>query len=303
MVAIFKRLKKGLSKSRTNITEKITTAIKRSPKLDEVFWEDLEEALISSDVGFEATVEIVDKLRADAKKQRLKESADIQSLLIENITEILSVGKSKILKDDKQIIIVFGVNGTGKTTTIAKLYNLAKSKGKESILAAADTFRAAAIEQLEIWANRLSAKIVKHERGSDPAAVVYDSIKAADARNSDYVIADTAGRLHTQANLMDELKKIKRVATEKAGDYTVKTLLVLDANTGQNALVQTKLFNEALGVDEIALAKMDGTAKGGIVIAIAKEFRIPISFIGIGEGIDDIEEFDPKSFSEALFQT
>jgi len=299
-MSIFNKLKKGLSKSRQNLSDGLTSAFKRHPKIDDLFWENLEEVLLASDVGFEAAMDIVDALKIEVKKNRLHESSDITGALAEQISSSLSVAEPSILKDNKQIIVVLGVNGVGKTTTIAKLSGLAQGKGKKVLLAAADTFRAAAIEQLEIWAGRVSARIVKHERGSDPAAVVFDSVTAAKAGDYDYVIADTAGRLHTQINLMEELKKIKRVAASQAGDYTVKTLLVLDANTGQNALAQTELFNEALGVDEIALTKMDGTAKGGIIIAIAKKFDIPVSFIGIGEKLDDLQVFDAKTFSQAL---
>jgi len=301
-MSIFNRLKKGLSKSRQNLSDGLTSAFTRHPKIDDLFWENLEEVLLASDVGFEATLDIVDALKSEVKKQRLHESSEITEVMAEQISAILTVGEPSILKEPKQIIIVLGVNGVGKTTTIAKLTNLAQGNGKKVLLAAADTFRAAAIEQLEIWAGRVSARIVKHERGSDPAAVVFDSITAAKAGGYDCVIADTAGRLHTQTNLMEELKKIKRVAEAQAGEYTVKTLLVLDANTGQNALAQTELFNEALGVDEIALTKMDGTAKGGIIIAIAKKFDIPVSFIGIGEQLDDLQEFDAQSFSDALLK-
>lgn len=301
-MAIFERFKKGLAKSRKSITSGLTSAFKRHPKIDALFWENLEEVLIAGDVGFEATSAIVSDLKGKAKSSRLSESQDIKLLLKGKIAQILDVGKPKILRDPKQAVIVFGVNGTGKTTTIAKLVHKAKKNSKKVILAAADTFRAAAIEQLEEWAKRVSVRMIKHERGSDPAAVVFDSLKAASAGDFDYLIADTAGRLHTQANLMEELKKIKRVAESRAGDFQVKSLLILDANTGQNALVQTELFNNALGVDEIALTKMDGTAKGGIIIAIAQKFKIPVSFIGIGEKLEDLEEFSPQVFAEALLE-
>ncbi len=284
------------------MSDGLNTAFRRHPKIDDLFWEELEEILIGADVGFEATLEIVDSLKEAVKREKLSDSEAINGYLSDEIARILAVGQPAILRDNKQIIIVLGVNGAGKTTTIAKLTNLAKNKGKSTLLAAADTFRAAAIEQLEQWANKSDVKIVKQERGSDPAAVVYDSIASAASRDTDCVIVDTAGRLHTQANLMEELKKIKRVAESKAGEYTVKTLLVLDANIGQNALAQTSLFNEALGVDEIALTKMDGTAKGGIIIAIAKNFSIPVSFIGFGEQIDDLQEFDSKEFANALIE-
>jgi len=301
-MALLDRFKKGLSKSRETFTSGLTSAFKRHPKIDELFWENLEEVLISGDVGFEATMEIVDNLRAAAKKERLKESEDLWSHLTKKIAEMLKIGEPSILKAEKQVVLVIGVNGSGKTTTIAKLAHKLKDADKSCLLAGADTFRAAAIEQLEKWAERVQVRMIKHERGSDPAAVVFDSINAAKAGEIDYVLGDTAGRLHTQKNLMEELKKIKRVAERQAGDYSVKTLLVLDANTGQNALAQTKLFNDELGVDEIALTKMDGTAKGGIIIAIAKNFNIPVSFIGIGEKIDDLQEFNPELFAKALVE-
>lgn len=299
-MALIDRFKKGLSKSRKTITGGLTKAFKRHPKLDELFWENLEEVLISGDVGFEATTVIVTFLKDKARAKHLSESQDIKKLLVDIIARILDVGQPQILRKDKQAIIVLGVNGTGKTTTIAKLAHRANANNKKVILAAADTFRAAAIEQLNEWAKRVQVRMVKHERGSDPAAVVFDSLKAASADNFDYAIADTAGRLHTQANLMAELKKIKKVAENNAGPYQIKTLLILDANTGQNALVQTELFNNALGIDEIALTKMDGTAKGGIIIAVAQKFQIPVSFIGIGEKLEDLEEFDPQAFTYAL---
>lgn len=301
-MALFDRLRKGLSKSRENISSGLTTAFNRHPKIDELFWENLEEVLISADVGFEATVKIVTNLRESARREKLSESDDILDYLVDEITDILKVEHAIIGDQDKQIIIVIGVNGAGKTTTIAKLAARIKDKNKDCILAAADTFRAAAIDQLEEWANRINVRIVKQERGSDPAAIVFDSISAAAANNIDYVIVDTAGRLHTQTNLMEELKKIKRVAQSKSDGYSVKTLLVLDSNTGQNALAQVELFNESLGVDEIALTKMDGTAKGGIIIAIANNFSIPVRFIGIGEKIEDLEDFDPGTFAQALIK-
>ena len=301
-MALLDRFKKGLSKSRETFTSGLTSAFKRHPKIDELFWENLEEVLVTGDVGFEATMEIVDNLRAAVKKERLSESEQLLSYLTEKISDILKVGEPDIFKSDYQVVLLLGVNGSGKTTTIAKLANKLNNAHKSCIFAAADTFRAAAIEQLEEWAGRVQVKMVKHERGSDPAAVVFDSIKAAQARDIDYVLADTAGRLHTQKNLMEELKKIKRVAQSQAEAYSVKTLLVLDANTGQNALAQTKLFNDEIGVDEIALTKMDGTAKGGIIVAIAKNFNIPVGFIGLGEKMDDLEEFDPKIFAKALVE-
>ncbi|RJQ31085.1 MAG: signal recognition particle-docking protein FtsY [Actinobacteria bacterium] len=299
-MALFNRFKDGLKKSREKIGEQLSSTFKLHPRINEELWESLEEILISADVGSSATLKITDSLREKAKKQKISDSSEIKNLLINEIESILASPGSQILKNTKQIILVLGVNGSGKTTTIGKLASRTAKDGHKLVLAAADTFRAAAIEQLQIWADRAGADLVKHERGSDPAAVVFDSIKAAFARQADFLIADTAGRLHTQTNLMEELKKIKRVAAREAEDWDIKTLLVIDANTGQNAIAQTDMFNQAIGVDEIALTKLDGTAKGGIVIAIVNQFHIPVSYAGLGEKIEDLEVFNPKNFAKAI---
>lgn len=298
---VFSKIKNKLSKSRDNLSYKIGTALKMHPKLDDALWEELEEILISADTGVDATLEIVEETRSIAIKEK-SSPENIKDILISTIAKKFNTSETKIFKRPKQIILIVGINGVGKTTSIAKLTGLAEKKGSKIILAAADTFRAAAIEQLTLWAQRLNVNVISHQRGSDAAAVVYDAIAAAKARDADYVIADTAGRLHTQSNLMEELKKIKRIANNEAGDFEVVTLLVLDANTGQNALVQAMTFNQSLGVDEILISKMDSTAKGGILISIAKETSIPVGYLGLGEGIDDIEEFNPDEFSKALIK-
>ena len=299
---VFSKLKERLTRSRENISYKLGTSLKLHPKLDDALWEEIEEVLISADVGVDSTVKIVEQSRREVVKQKAG-PGEVNGILRQVISDNLKTGEPKTLKTKKQIILVTGVNGTGKTTTIAKLAEKAIKRGDSVILAAADTFRAAAIEQLTLWAQRLNCQIISHQRGSDAAAVVYDAVSAVRSRKADYLIVDTAGRLHTQTNLMEELKKIKRIADKEAGEYEVVVVIVLDANTGQNALIQAKTFNEALNVDEIILTKLDSTAKGGIVIAITDETSIPIGWTGLGEKISDLEPFDPQEFASALLGT
>lgn len=298
------RLRSGLEKSRKSIVSQLTSAFKRFGTTDEKLWERVEEVLLSADVGVEATLYIVERLKKRIKEEGLANVEDIFSLLREEIAAILSLPAEEGPEEAKPplIVLVVGVNGVGKTTTIAKMAHQLIRGGKKVLLVAADTFRAAAIEQLETWAERLGAEVIKHQRRADPAAVVFDAIKAAQARNADVVLVDTAGRLHTHINLMEELKKIRRVAEKASPELRTETLLVIDASTGQNALSQARLFKEALGIEGIILTKLDGTAKGGIVIAIANELKIPIRLMGIGEGLDDLQEFYARDFAEALLE-
>lgn len=300
-MGFFDRLKAGLSKTRKGFVER-AEAIFKGKKIDEGTLEDLEETLIASDVGVKAASEIIGVLSEKAKKGEVTDYSDIKGYLKEEMTLMLGPFRPLVIKEVRPfVILAVGVNGVGKTTTIGKLAGMFASEGKSVLLAAADTFRAAAIEQLEIWADRTDSQIVKHQSGSDPAAVAFDAIEAAKARKIDIVIVDTAGRLHTKSHLMEELKKVKRVIDKAIPGAPHETLLVVDATTGQNALRQADTFNSAIGVTGIALTKLDGTAKGGIVFAINKEFGIPIRFIGVGERVDDLRSFNPKEFIDALF--
>lgn len=300
-MGFFDRLKEGLTKTRKGFVEKIETVL-TARKIDEETLEEIEEILIISDVGAQATEEIIMFLK---EKVKLGEARDVDSLkesLKSEMTSILDHPNPVAIHGRKPfVILAVGVNGVGKTTTIGKLASRFRSQGLTVLLAAADTFRAAGIEQLEIWAKRAESQIVKHQKGSDPAAVAYDAVAAARSRNVDVVIVDTAGRLHTKSGLMDELKKVKRTIQKAMPEAPHEVLLVVDATTGQNALRQAELFNEAIGITGVALTKLDGTAKGGIVFAIKKGLGIPVKLIGVGEGIDDLRDFDPKEFIEALF--
>lgn len=297
-MALFELIKKGLEKTRKGFIEKISSIF--SGSLDEQSFEELEEALLLADVGPKATEEILRALREEAKRTDHK---DITDLLRAKMLSILGGPVPLNLPSEPPaVILIVGVNGVGKTTTIGKLSYRFRSQGKQVIIAAADTFRAAAIEQLEIWAKRTGAQLIKHQMGSDPAAVAFDAIQSAKARNIDIVIIDTAGRLHTKSPLMEELKKIKRVIQKTMPEAPHESLLVLDATTGQNALNQARLFNEAIGVTGIALTKLDGSSKGGIVFAIKKELNIPVKLVGTGEGMDDLADFDPLQFVDALLE-
>ena len=269
--------------------------------VDEDFFEELEENLILSDMGMDTTLEAVETLRERVKANKIKEPEEVKVCLREILVEMLDVGSTELdLTDKPAVILMIGVNGVGKTTTIGKLANLLKNQGNRVLLAAGDTFRAAAADQLAIWADRAKVDLVRHEEGSDPAAVVFDAMNAARARKTDVVLVDTAGRLHNKQNLMNELNKIRRVIDREGTASSKEVLLVLDATTGQNGLIQAKQFGESAGITGIVLTKLDGTAKGGVVLAIAKEMGVPVKFVGLGEGIDDLQPFDAMAFAEAL---
>ena len=269
--------------------------------VDEDFFEELEENLILSDMGMDTTLEAVETLRERVKANKIKEPEEVKACLREILVEMLDVGSTELdLTDKPAVILMIGVNGVGKTTIIGKLANLLKNQGNRVLLAAGDTFRAAAADQLAIWADRAKVDIVRHEEGSDPAAVVFDAMNAARARKTDVVLVDTAGRLHNKQNLMNELNKIRRVIDREGTASSKEVLLVLDATTGQNGLIQAKQFGESAGITGIVLTKLDGTAKGGVVLAIAKEMGVPVKFVGLGEGIDDLQPFDAVAFAEAL---
>ncbi len=300
-MGFFERLKDSLTKTRKGFIEKVES-IFTGRKIDEETLEALEEILITSDVGTKATAEIMAAIREKVNKGEVRDADSVKELLKKEMIAILGHSQPLVVYGNRPfVILAVGVNGVGKTTTIGKLASRFHSQGLSVLLAAGDTFRAAGIEQLEIWAKRAGTQIVKHQHGSDPAAVAFDAIVAAKNRSIDVVIVDTAGRLHTKINLMEELKKVSKTIEKAMPDAPHETLLVVDATTGQNALRQAELFNEAIGVTGIALAKLDGTAKGGIVLAIKKGLGIPIRLIGVGEGIDDLRDFDPKEFVEALF--
>ena len=296
------KLKAGLTKTRKNIVERVESVV-LNRKIDESVIDDIEEILITSDVGTEATAEIIASLREKVRSGAVKSSDDIKAYLRTKMSSMLGRSQPLVLFGERPfVILTVGVNGVGKTTTIGKLASRFVAEGHSVILAAADTFRAAAIEQLEIWAQRTGTDIVKHQSGSDPAAVAFDAVEAAKSRGIDVVIIDTAGRLHTKSSLMEELKKVNRVIKRAMPEAPQEILLVVDATTGQNALRQAHIFNDAIGVTGIALTKLDGTAKGGIVFAIKKELGIPVRLIGIGEGVDDLKDFDHEDFVKALFE-
>lgn len=300
-MGFFERIKQGLTKTRNNISGGLNSIFATFRKVDEEFLESLEEILIMSDVGYEVTEEIIEELRKEAKLNKINSAEELKIALADIISSKMEDDSIPLKANTKpSVILMIGVNGTGKTTTTAKLAALLKSQGKNVILAAADTFRAAAAEQLEIWANRINVDIVKHAEGSDPAAVVFDAIKAAKTRGADVIICDTAGRLHNKKFLMDELAKIRRVIDRELPDADKETLLVLDATTGQNALIQAKEFKEAAGISGIVITKLDGTAKGGMAIAVKKELGIPVKFIGLGEQVDDLQDFSPKDYAKAM---
>ena len=298
---LFSKLKSGLSKTRQLLTTDVNKLFVSGKAIDEALFEELEELLITSDLGMETTMEMMGRIRKKAKK--LTTADELKQVLKDELIALFPLPSeaSKTPRRKPHVIMVVGVNGTGKTTTLGKLAMKFTSGGEKVLIAAADTFRAAAVEQLEIWAHRANAGIVKHKEGADPAAVAYDCMEAALARDVDIVLIDTAGRLHTQKNLMEELKKIKRSVQKKLPEAPHEVLMVLDATTGQNAISQARLFNEAVGLTQIALTKLDGTAKGGIVAAIAENMKLPIRYIGVGEQIDDLQDFDPNLFINALF--
>ncbi len=302
-MGLFDKLKESLAKTRESVNSKIEDVIRSFRTVDEDLLEELEEALIMSDLGVNTSMEIISRLRDAAKEEKITESAKLRQKLKEILVGILNEGESELkAKGSPAVIMVIGVNGVGKTTSIGKLANTFTSNGKKVVIAAADTFRAAAIEQLEVWAMRAKADIIKQQEGSDPAAVIFDAIAAAKKRQADVLLCDTAGRLHNKKNLMDELKKIYRIIQKELPDSSLEVLLVLDATTGQNAVQQAKEFKEAADITGIILTKLDGTAKGGIVFSVKNDYNIPVKLIGLGEGIDDIDEFDPQKFVDAIIQ-
>ena len=299
----FARLKSGLQKTRASLNDKLDSVLKMFTKVDEDLYEELEEALIMADVGVDTSLYIISELRKKVKEKKITESEDVKGEIEEIISEILCRNDNALaIESSPAVIMVIGVNGVGKTTSIGKLAARLKAQGKNVILGAADTFRAAAIDQLAIWADRSGIDIIKHQEGSDPAAVVFDTIAAAKARKSDVIILDTAGRLHNKKNLMDELNKISRVIERELPSSSRETLLVLDATTGQNAVTQAELFCKSASITGIILTKLDGSAKGGIVLAISHEQDIPVKLIGVGEGIDDLQAFDKMEFADSFFK-
>ena len=301
-VNLFERLKQGLTKAKQGITDKIDDVLKSYTKVDEELLEELEEILITADVGVNTTMDIIDKLRDKIKENKITEPSGVKAELKNIIEEILTNENSTLnVEKSPTIILMVGVNGVGKTTTIGKLANRYKQEGKKILLAAGDTFRAAAIEQLEVWAGRSNVDIIKHQEGADPGAVVFDAIKAAKARKVDLLICDTAGRLHNKANLMNELGKVFKIVDREFPEANKEVLLVVDATTGQNAVVQAKTFKEVADITGIVLTKLDGTAKGGVVLAVKSEVDVPVKLIGVGEKVEDLQDFDAKAFSEALF--
>ena len=298
----FQRLTEGLTKTRQNIMSGLDSIFKSS-EIDDDFYEELEETLIMADIGTKATSDIIESLQEKVRENKIKEAAECKQLLIDSMKEQMSLAENAYdFENKKSVLLIVGVNGVGKTTSVGKLAGQIKGMGKRVLLAAADTFRAAAIEQLTEWANRSGVEIIAQQEGSDPAAVVFDAVTAAKARNTDVLICDTAGRLHNKKNLMEELRKINRVIDREYPDCYKETLVVLDGTTGQNALVQAKQFCEVTDVTGIILTKLDGTAKGGIAIAIMSELGIPVKYIGVGEKIDDMQKFDPNDFIDALFK-
>lgn len=300
-MGFFNKIKEGLKKTRNAVVGQIDSMLKSFTKIDDELFEELEELLVIGDVGVHTANKICDELKNRVKKEGIKDPEEINRLLEETVSEMLKGGEELDISTTPSIILVIGVNGVGKTTTIGKLANSLSKQGKNVILAAADTFRAAAIEQLDIWAQRSGCEIIKQNEGSDPAAVVYDAISAAKARNADVIICDTAGRLHNKKHLMDELAKINRVIDRELPDAAKEKLLVLDATTGQNAVNQAEQFRQATGITGIVLTKLDGTAKGGVVLAIKDGLGIPVKYIGVGEQIDDLQPFNSDDFAKALF--
>ncbi|MBA1333825.1 MAG: Signal recognition particle receptor FtsY [Firmicutes bacterium] len=298
---IFSRLKEGLAKSRNHLKEKIDGVLGLKGRIDEESLEELEEILITADVGVRTSMEVISRLRQKVRAEKEYQSQDIKTALKSVLKEMLKEeAEGKQGETDKKVILVVGVNGVGKTTTIGKLANLYKAQGKRVLLAAGDTFRAAAIDQLEVWSKRAGVEMTKHSEGSDPAAVVFDAINAAKARNVDVLICDTAGRLHNKKNLMEELRKVQRVINREMENFDRETYIVLDATTGQNALNQADIFKEVVDITGIILTKLDGTAKGGMVFAIKDQLGIPVKFIGVGEKIDDLQPFDSDQFVDAI---
>jgi fused signal recognition particle receptor len=302
-MGIFDKIKNGLTRTREQLLTKIEWAVKGKP-IDEAAFEEIEEALLLSDSGIETSALLVENLKGRWRRGQIRTSDDMKLCIIEEIESLLLPVEGPITFGNRKpfVILTLGVNGVGKTTTIAKIARLYGESGKKVLFGACDTFRAAAVEQLEVWAERLGTEVVKHKEGSDPAAVAYDAARAARARGVDILMLDTAGRLHTKVNLMEEMRKVRRVISKEIDGAPHETLLVVDATNGQNAIAQTKTFNEALGVTGIVITKLDGTAKGGFILPIAHSMKIPIRFIGVGESFDDLIPFNAQDFSKALFE-
>lgn len=301
-MGLFSKLKEGLTKTRNNIVSGIDSVFSGFSKIDDDFYDELEETLIMGDIGVRATEEIIEDLKEKVKENKIKQPEECKNLLIETIKEKMNLGENAYDFENKQsIVMLIGVNGVGKTTSVGKLAGLLKAQNKKVIMAAADTFRAAAIEQLTEWSKRTGTDIIAQSEGSDPAAVIFDAVAAAKARNADVLLCDTAGRLHNKKNLMEELRKIYRILEREYPEAYLETLVVLDGTTGQNALAQAKQFAEVANVNGIILTKLDGTAKGGIAVAIQSELDIPVKYIGVGEQIDDLQKFDADAFVNALF--
>ncbi|TKC18632.1 signal recognition particle-docking protein FtsY [Robertmurraya kyonggiensis] len=303
---VTEKFKDGLTKTRDNFSGKVNDLVARYRKVDEDFFEELEEILIQADVGFETVMDLIEELKMEVKRKNIQDPAEVQSVISEKLVEIYEGADEastelNIQAEGLTVLLFVGVNGVGKTTTIGKLAHKFKSEGKKVVLAAGDTFRAGAIEQLEVWGERVGVDVIKQGAGSDPAAVMFDAIQAAKSRNADILICDTAGRLQNKVNLMKELEKVKRVIEREVPGAPHEVLLVLDATTGQNALIQAKTFKEATNVSGIVLTKLDGTAKGGIVLAIRNELGIPVKFVGLGEKMDDLQEFNAEQYVYGLF--
>lgn len=301
-MGFFSKISEGLKKTRDSMKQRIDQVVKSFTKIDEELFEELEETLVMSDVGVVTAQHICQRLRERVKAEGVTDAAQVREMIKEIVTEMLSGGETLKMDTQPSVVLVIGVNGAGKTTMIGKLSHILKEQGKKVLVAAADTFRAAAIDQLEVWTQRAGVELIKTAEGSDPAAVVYDAIAAGKARKSDVILVDTAGRLHNKKNLMDELAKIHRIIRRELPDSDLETLLVLDGTTGQNAISQARLFSEATDITGIVLTKLDGTAKGGVVIGIREELKIPVKYIGVGEQIEDLQPFDAKAFADALFE-
>lgn len=304
--SVTEKFRDGLTKTRTNFSGKVNDLVARYRKVDEDFFEELEEILIQADVGFDTVMELIDQLKYEVKRRNITDPAEVQTVISEKLVDIYNAGENQnsalnIQENALTVILFVGVNGVGKTTTIGKLAHKFITEGKTVLLAAGDTFRAGAIDQLEVWGDRVGAPVIKQAEGSDPAAVMFDAIQAAKSRKADILLCDTAGRLQNKVNLMKELEKVKRVIEREIPGAPHEVLLVLDATTGQNALIQAKTFKEATDVTGIVLSKLDGTAKGGIVLAIRNELKIPVKFVGLGERMDDLQEFDPEKYVYGLF--
>jgi fused signal recognition particle receptor len=303
---VTEKFKDGLSKTRNNFTSRVNDLVARYRKVDEDFFEELEEILIGADVGFDTVMELIDELKMEVKRRNIQDTEEIQPVISEKLVEIYQ-GESdddsslNIKEDELTVILFVGVNGVGKTTTIGKMAHMFKEEGKNVVLAAGDTFRAGAIEQLEVWGERVGVPVIKQAAGSDPAAVMFDAVQSAKAKKADILICDTAGRLQNKVNLMKELEKVKRVIEREIPGAPHEVLLVLDATTGQNAMIQAKTFKEATNVSGIVLTKLDGTAKGGIVLAIRNELKVPVKYVGLGEKMDDLQPFDAEKYVYGLF--